>query len=73
MKQLRFSPRSGVALFALAAVASLVACLAACGPPDPPPDVLKTQRQTLERARGVEATIDKADQSRRKQADDASE
>lgn len=50
----------------------LAAGLLGCDPPGPPPDVLKTQRQALDKAKGVEATIEKADEEARKQADDAS-
>ncbi len=46
--------------------------LLGCVPSDPPPDVLKTQREALEKARGVDATIQNADRATRQQADDAS-
>ncbi|MGA2549859.1 MAG: hypothetical protein ABSF50_06895 [Burkholderiaceae bacterium] len=58
----------GRAFMALA----LGSCLVACDHPGPPPDVLKTQREALERAKGVEATIQKADEAARQHADDAS-
>lgn len=48
-----------------------VATLTACGPNGPPPDVIKTQRQALEQAKGVESVIQNSDDARRKTLDDA--
>lgn len=56
----------------MAALASL-ALLGACGRPDPPPDILKTQHDALDKAKGVEATIEDSDRAARKKADDAAQ
>lgn len=48
-----------------------VTTLTACGPSGPPPDVIKTQRQALEKAKGVESVIQSTDDARRKTLDDA--
>lgn len=38
---------------------SLGLCLSACKPADPPPDLLKTQRQALEQAKALEGQMQK--------------
>jgi major membrane immunogen (membrane-anchored lipoprotein) len=47
--------------------------LAACGKSDPPPDLIKTQREALERAKAVSSVIEQSDQNARKQTDAASQ
>jgi hypothetical protein len=50
------------------------ACAAsACdsGPKEPPPDLLKGQRQSMERAKGVEQTLEQSADRRREEADRA--
>jgi hypothetical protein len=60
------SPR--VALVACGLVALL--CVSACGKSnDPPPDLIKTQRQAMERARAVSSVIEQSDQNSRKHID----
>ncbi len=50
------------------------ALFAGCGKSnDPPPDLIKTQRDAMERARAVSSVIDQSDQNARKQTDQASE
>ncbi len=63
--------RTGIRRSSSAALGSwvILVSLGGCGQPDPPPDVLKTQREALEKAKGVEATLEKADQAGRKKAD----
>jgi len=48
-----------------------VTALTACGPNGPPPDVIKSQRQALEQAKGVENIMQNSDDVRRKTLDDA--
>jgi hypothetical protein len=38
-------------------------------PKEPPPDILKTQRQQMERAKGVEQGLDEAAKKRMEEAD----
>jgi outer membrane PBP1 activator LpoA protein len=49
------------------------ALFAGCGKSDPPPDLIKTQRDAMERARAVSSVIDQSDQNNRKQIDQASQ
>lgn len=54
---------------------ALIACLTvltACSPKTPPPDLVKTQRQTLDRAKAVEDVLRKQSEDRRRSIDDAS-
>jgi hypothetical protein len=57
----------------VAFLASFVAALALSGcdtkPKEPPPDVLKGQRQQMERAKGVEQGLDDAAKKRMEEAD----
>jgi hypothetical protein len=49
-----------------------IACgLVACKPSGPPPDIIKTQRQDLEKAKAVSAEQLKAAEEQRKAIDDA--
>lgn len=47
------------------------AALAACDskPKEPPPDLLKSQRQMMDKAKGVEQVLQKSADERREQAD----
>jgi len=47
--------------------------IAACdsGPKEPPPDLLKGQRKSMERAKGVEQTLQQSSDRRREEADRA--
>lgn len=50
------------------------ALFAGCGKSsDPPPDLIKTQRDAMERARAVSSVIDQSDKNARKQTDEASQ
>jgi hypothetical protein len=50
------------------------ALFAGCGKSsDPPPDLIKTQRGAMERARAVSSVIDQSDKNARKQTDEASQ
>lgn len=53
------------------ALAAAFALCAGCDskPKEPPPDVLKGQRQQMERARGVEQGLDDAAKKRMEEAD----
>ena len=46
--------------------------LTACTPKTPPPDLIKTQRQALERARAVEEVLRKQSDDQRRAIDDTS-
>lgn len=35
----------------------LIVTLTACGEPPPPPDIIKAQREALDKAKGVEQTL----------------
>jgi hypothetical protein len=47
------------------------AAVAACDskPKDPPPDIIKSQRQVMDKAKGVEQVLQKSADERREQAD----
>jgi len=64
----RDMPRCSVILLALALVA-------ACDsrPKEPPPDLIKSQRQAMEKAKGTEAVIDQAATERLKKAEQGSQ
>lgn len=48
----------------------LLAMLAACDTPDrQPPDLVKTQRQAMEKAKGVEQVLQQSNHQRREQGD----
>ena len=50
----------------------VLAVLTGCdGKPKEPPDVLKTQRQTMEKAKGVEQILQQSADERRGQTDEA--
>ena len=59
--------------WALALAGGLLVALAGCDsrPKETPPDILKGQRQSLERAKGVEQTLQQSGAERREQADQA--
>lgn len=59
-------------LAAWAAAIALMGGVAACGRDDRAPDLLKTQRDALQKAKDVSQTLENADEARRKQADDDS-
>jgi hypothetical protein len=52
-------------------VALAIAGVAGCDakPQDPPPDLVKSQRQAMDRAKGVEEALQKSADERRQQAD----
>jgi len=50
--------------------AAFALSLAACQPADPPPDIIKTQREDLEKARAVKDVQDKAVQEQYKSVDE---
>ncbi len=54
-------------------IATCAFLVAACdsGPKQPPPDLLKGQRQSMERAKGVEQTLEQSADRRREEADRA--
>ena len=57
--------------FRLALMACAVLAITACdsGPKEPPPDLLKGQRQSMERAKDVEKTLQQSSDRRREEAD----
>lgn len=58
-------------LYAIFAVFALASGLAACKPAGPPPDIVKTQREDLQKAKDVSAVQQKAAADEQKQADEA--
>ena len=52
-------------------IAAAVFVVAACDskPKDPPPDIIKSQRQAMDKAKGVEQVLQKSADERREQAD----
>ena len=58
---------SKVTLVALCAALGL----AACKPAGPPPDIVKTQREALQKAKNVDEAQQKAVEEQRKAVDDA--
>jgi len=50
-----------------AAVLTIVGCDSK--PRDPPPDIIKSQRQVMDKAKGVEQVLQKSADERREQAD----
>ncbi len=54
-------------------IAAAMLAVAACDskPKDPPPDILKSQRQMMDKAKGVEQVLQKSADERREQADRA--
>ncbi|MGB8435523.1 MAG: hypothetical protein WCE38_14790 [Burkholderiales bacterium] len=61
------------ALLRLTLTFAFAFAVSACdsGPKEPPPDLLKGQRQSMERAKGVEQTLQKSADQRREEADRA--
>lgn len=59
--------------FCLALMACFTLAIAACdsGPKEPPPDLLKSQRQSMERAKDVEKTLQQSSERRREEIDRA--
>jgi hypothetical protein len=52
-------------------IAAAIFAVAACDskPKDPPPDIIKSQRQVMDKAKGVEQVLQKSADERREQAD----
>lgn len=52
-------------------VAAAIAAIAGCDskPKDPPPDIIKSQRQAMDKAKGVEQVLQKSADERREEAD----
>jgi len=52
-------------------VAVAIAAIAGCDskPKEPPPDIIKSQRQAMDKAKGVEQILQKSADERREQAD----
>ena len=52
-------------------VAAAICVIAACDskPKDPPPDIIKSERQAMDKAKGVEQVLQKSADERREQAD----
>ena len=52
-------------------IAVAIFMVAACDskPKDPPPDIIKSQRQMMDKAKGVEQVLQKSADERREQAD----
>jgi hypothetical protein len=53
--------------FMIAAAILVAACDSK--PKDPPPDIIKSQRQVMDKAKGVEQVLQKSADERREQAD----
>ena len=58
--------RPGLFLFA-AAIAALAGCDSK--PKEPPPDIIKSQRQVMEKAKGAEQVLQRSADERREQVD----
>jgi hypothetical protein len=58
-------------LYAIFAAIALAGGLAACKPDGPPPDIVKTQREDLQKAKNVSAVQQKAVEEQQKQAEEA--
>jgi hypothetical protein len=54
-------------------ITCVVVLVAACGKSGPPPDLIKNQRETYNRAKAVSSVIEQSDQDSRKQIDQASQ
>lgn len=54
-------------------IAAAILAIAGCDskPKDPPPDIIKSQRQVMDKAKGVEQVLQKSADERREQADQA--
>ena len=52
-------------------IAAAIAAVAGCDskPKEPPPDIIKSQRQMMDKAKGVEQVLQKSADERREQAD----
>lgn len=52
-------------------IAVAIAAIAGCDskPKEPPPDIIKSQRQMMDKAKGVEQVLQKSADERRDQAD----
>ena len=52
-------------------IAAAAVAIAACDskPKEPPPDLIKSQRQVMDKAKGVEQVLQKSADERREQAD----
>jgi hypothetical protein len=55
----------------IAAALSVTFVLAACKPAGPPPDIIKTQREALQKAKNVGAVEQKSADEQQKAADEA--
>ena len=55
----------------IAAALSVTFVLAACKPAGPPPDIIKTQREALQKAKNVGAVEQKAVEEQQKATDEA--
>jgi hypothetical protein len=62
---------SRLGCWALALAVGLLVAGCDSRPKETPPDILKGQRQSLERAKGVEQTLQQSGAERREQADQA--
>lgn len=53
------------------AIALLGVAMSGCKPADPPPDLVKTQREALNKAKAIEGQLQKQADEQRKAIDDA--
>jgi len=60
-------------LMALFAIATSLASISACSPPDKTPKIGESQRQALDKAKAVEATINHQAEAEKKQLEQQSE
>lgn len=59
------------ALKKMMAIALFGVAMSGCKPAGPPPDLIKTQREALDKARAVEGQLQKQAEEQRKAIDDA--
>jgi ABC-type uncharacterized transport system auxiliary subunit len=55
----------------LAVIASMLVILAACKPAEPPPDLIKTQRDALDKSKSVEGQLQQQANEQRKAVESA--
>jgi outer membrane PBP1 activator LpoA protein len=55
----------------LTVMVAAVLVATACKPSEPPPDIIKTQRDAMQKSKGVEGQLEQAAEEQKKAADEA--